>query len=65
MSKIIKEQLKVQSLKVYDSGLVIHNFGNLSAKSNDRVYIKASGASLKSLTNKDLVCIELNSLSYN
>ena len=64
MNDIITEELKQQSKRMYESGLVIHDFGNLSIKSGNKIYIKASGRPMSTITNRDFVCVDLNSSVY-
>ena len=54
-SKKINDKLKEESKRLYHSGLVLQDFGNISIKVEDNILIKASGRPMVSIKAKDFV----------
>ena len=57
-AKMINIKLKEESKKLYNSGLVLQDFGNISMKIQDKIIIKASGRPMDSIEAKDFVMVD-------
>ncbi len=60
----ILEKIKLGASYIYDSGLVIQDFGNISVRDQNDVYIKASGKSMSTIDKNDFVMVDLYSKKY-
>ena len=57
-TKVLKKLID-ESKKVYASGLVMQDFGNVSMRVGEEIYIKASGTPMAKITKKDCETIKL------
>ena len=53
-------QLVKYSKKIFSSGLVIRDFGNLSVKVGNKILIKASGRPMEKISKEDFVFVDID-----
>tara|TARA_Y100000816_G_C25929121_1_gene484509 strand:+ start:39 stop:746 length:708 start_codon:yes stop_codon:yes gene_type:complete len=53
-------QLVKYSKKIFSSGLVIRDFGNLSVKVDNKILIKASGRPMEKISKEDFVFVDID-----
>lgn len=63
MVNAILSRLKIEHKKIFSSGLVMKDFGNASIRHDDKIFIKASGRPMATITEDDFVEVDFNNSS--